>query len=126
MGIDRLVPLAVSLHVGTMNVRRQRDMPQLFELSEEIRYRLEPHRALTEFAVGYDLRAQCAVAEGQRFSGERLAPRPCQNSPLPLGHLLRQQYLDSPAGVMSRLRVKAGTMRIEPCRNHSAVVQHQQ
>src|SRR5271165_7042573 len=43
--VDRLVALAVSLHIGTMNVRRQRDMPQPFELSEAIRHRLEPHGA---------------------------------------------------------------------------------
>ena len=66
--VDRLISLAVRVHIRAMDVRRQRNMSQLLELAEEIRDRLEPQRALAEFTVRDDLRAQRTVAEGQRFS----------------------------------------------------------
>ena len=61
--VDSLIALAIPVHICAVDVRRQRDVPQLLDLAEEIRDRLKPQRALAEFAVRDDLRPQRSVSE---------------------------------------------------------------
>ena len=121
-----LVSLAIAGNVGAVDIGRQRDMPELLELAEEIRNRLKSQRALAELSVRDDLRPQRTVSEAQHFSRQSLAAGPRENEPFPFGNLLGQQHLDAAGGVVSGLSVQSCAVCEEARGDHAAVVQHEQ
>src|SRR5580704_14938900 len=99
--VNSLIALAIPVYSCSVNIRRQRDVPQLLDLAEEIGDGLESQRTLAEFAVCDDLGAQRAVSKRKHFADEGLAPGSRENPPFPLGDLLGEEHLHATSGVMS-------------------------
>jgi len=144
--VHRLIPFAVFPPVSSADVRRQRYVAKLFERSKEVRHRFKLQRALPKLASGDDLRHQSRFVlpstrlRRLRWVKENLftnADFPAwtnQGLPLPGSglpgkqhlHLAVQKILCSGVARTERLGAFAGAPAEKPCREHAAVVDHQE
>src|SRR5690349_13773924 len=84
---DGLVPLAVGRGIRSLDVWRQRHMPEAFESGPKIALPMKTDGALSQVTAGYDLRLQ-AVFEPDTLADLHFTAGPDQGTPVPIirGH----------------------------------------
>src|SRR5579862_400463 len=132
--VDGLIAFAIGGRILARNIGRQRDVPDLFEHREEIRYGRESDAALAKIGPRDDFGLQfIALPEEQMFAHSNLSSGPHQAFPF-IGFSLQlagEQNFNATAKKISsggifcanRLRVHAAASPVEPCGKHASVVE---
>jgi hypothetical protein len=135
--IDGLIPLPIMGRIRSRDIRREWDVADAVESSEEIDHGLKTDAAQAEFRAGQDLGLQfIPLAEKQAFADADLAAGPNQAFPIVGlgGELAGQENLDAAAEeiacrrIVRAERVSAGALAaaIEPGWKDAGVVENEQ
>ncbi len=116
LGVDGLVLFAIGRSIRAIHVRRQGNVPNALQNSEEVVHRIEAQVPLAERASAEDLSGKLVRvfagfgAEINSFSDAEFSPGMHQCFPLHwVGRkLLREQHLDPPTEKLGRSRILGG------------------
>jgi hypothetical protein len=129
-----LISFSVGRGIGPLDVRRQRDVPDLLELREQVGRTREADGALAEFTARDNLSFQVR-SEADAFAHRQFAAGPHQCLPIAAigAHGAQQEDFHVPAQEFSplrvvlshRQRVQPRAMPEEPGREDARIVEHQ-